>query len=676
VPIDTLPDKLTKHGRFAHSGVYDYSLKEIKGIDIPWPPPKEIGEKGMYQVYRPMNVLVAAVKDGLFTSMPITRGHPGWVDPFNFRDHAIGFTGENAELEYLKDEKEVSVNGTLTLHDAVAMESYDKGVKELSPYYHAKFAWRKGLHKGQAYDAVMTQITETNALAMVNKGRGGSASAIMDHAAQGFKKVASGLWWAVKRRTLVVRDSADPASEATGFHSSLLMLKSQRASMSDEEIRDRIEQLKLLLVDLPFGDEKDMLIHFMDDLKLMRDMPEEPIQDAITLACGLFDKLDKNAMGEIRGVFGDEAEQEAEMKNLLEELIGGIRKKPKPAVMDEKGVVIEPKDIPVKDSDDVTEVCPTCGGSGKVGVLDCHDCHGTGKRGMGDTNPIDETHKVDKTNKVDGKVGDEPDPDIPAATPGATPAQTPSPSPNGTPAAAPAPAPADASGAPQPPAASAPSASPAATPVSPAAPAAAPAVTPEHRVVYYTQMIAQLMDQMAKDPLMQQLKQGGGATPAPAAAAQPADGGSPPQPVNATAAPATAAKPDTPPAASPAPAGSKPPEPKKPEAAPADAGAPKMPEKGVPPAAAVSKNEKAPPAKVGDAAPDTCYPCKGTGKIAGMICPQCKGSGKEKAPAPDPVADSASSLTALISSSKKAGSAYEPLTLEKVLSNITNKGRK
>jgi len=188
-------------------------------------------------------------------------------------------------------------------------------------------------------------------------------------------------------------------------------------------------------------------------------------------------------------------------------------------------------------------------------------------------------------------------------------------------------------------------------------------------------MIAQLMDQMAKDPLMQQLKQGGGAVPAPDAAAQPPGGGSPPNPVTAKAPPATAAKPDTPPAASPAPEGSKPPEPKKPESAPADAGAPPTPEKGTPPAAAVSKNEKAPPAKVGDSAPETCYPCKSTGKIAGMICPLCKGSGKEKVPAPDPVADSASSLTALITSSKKSN-ASEPLTLDKALNNIMSKGRK
>ena len=655
-----MPDKLVKHGRMAHSGVYDYTDKEVKGIDISWPPPSEIGEKPMYHFYRPMPVFVEAVKDGLFTNMPITRGHPGWVDPVNFRDHAIGFTGETAELEYMKDSGEVSVNGTLTLHDAVALESYDRGVVELSPYYHAKFEWRKGQHKGQPYDAVMTKITQTNSLGLVNKGRGGSASAIMDHAAQGFRKIASGLWWAVKRRTMVKDEAAgDGASEEMGFKSSLEMLCSQRASMSEEEIHDRIEQLKILLADLPYGEEKDMLLHFMDDLKLMKMMPEGPVTSAIELSCALFDKLDSGAMSEVRSVFGDEAQQEDEMRNMLAELLGNIKSKKKTEVKDESAELVEPKDIPDSDDEEGSgAVCPTCGGTGKMGkgetVHDCQDCGGSGKRTAGDTHPVDQTNKVDQTNVLDAKpTGDEPDPAVPPATPGATPAQTPSPSPNGVPVAAPGPAPSD--GSPQP------------VGAGPSPANAAPSADPNARAVYYVQQIAALMDQIAKDPLMQQLKQMPAAGQSPA----PSDGAGT-QPVNSAAAPATAAPPATAPAASPAPAGAKPAEPKPPADAPASAGAPPAPEEKKP-APPVSKNEK--PAKAaGDEAPPGCEPCKGTGKIAGMICPQCKGSGKP-VPLPDPVSDSASSLTALISSSRKVGSASEPLTLGNILENITKKRR-
>ena len=663
------PDKLVKHGRMAHSGVYDYTKDEVKGIDIPWPPPAEIGEKSMYKMYRPMPVFVEAVKDGLFTNMPITRGHPGWIDPANFRDHAIGFTGENAELELLKDGEdkgEVSVNGTLTLHDAVALESYDRGVLELSPYYHARFEWRSGSHKGQPYDAVMTKITETNSLGLVNKGRGGKASSIMDHAAQGFRKIASGLWWAVKRRTMV-KDGApsEHVSEETGFRSSLESLCEQRASMSDEEISDRIDQLKILLADLPFGDEKDTLLNFLNDLKLMKIMDEGPVRSGIQLSCALFDKMDSGAMEQVRGVFGDSAQQEEEMRDLLAELLGGIKKKARPTVMDEKGVAIESKDIPAADSDDDEgsgPICPTCGGTGKLGkgesLHDCHDCHGSGKVGDTKDNEIDGTHKVDQTNEVDGNggsvkkaTGDEPDPAIPPVTPGATPAQTPSPSPNGTPVAPPA-----------------------ASVAPPATPAAGAAPVQSAAEVLTTEIAAAWAKYTASPEGKAKMASAPGVAAAPDAqpAASAADG--PTQPVNSPSAPATAAPPSPAPAAPAPPAGAKAPEPKAPDAAPASAGAAPSAEnkKPEPP---VSHNEK--PAKAaGDSAPPGCYPCKGTGKIAGMICPQCKGSGKEKAPAPDPVSDSASSLTALLSSAKRGGSASEPDTVESVLTNITNKGRK
>jgi hypothetical protein len=236
-----VPDKLVKHGRMAHSGCYDYARREIPRLGLDWPPPSSIGIKAMYSIYRPAQVLVEAVKDGLFTNMTLTRGHPEeWVDPDNFKEHAIGFTGELPEIEYMKDKKEVSINGTLTLVDSVALESYEKGIVDLSPGYLADFVWRKGVDpNGKPYDAVMTKVNGTNHLAMVNKGRGGAASAIMDKAASGFKKIASGLWWAVKRRTYVRDgDGSGSASSFTGFRSSLTQCLEGRASLSDEEIRE------------------------------------------------------------------------------------------------------------------------------------------------------------------------------------------------------------------------------------------------------------------------------------------------------------------------------------------------------------------------------------------------------------------------------------------------------
>jgi len=282
----------------------------------------------MYDVYRPAPVLASAVKDGLFTRMILTRGHPEeWVDPTNFKEHAVGFTGDVAEIEYLADEGEVSVNGSMTLADEIALESYDKGIVDLSPGYTANFAWRKGQHKGKPYDAIMTKVTETNHLAMVNKGRGGPLSVITDTADKihaKARKIASGLWWAVKRRTLVKDEiQSERASSATGFRTGLYALVEARASMKDEEIADGIEELRKLLVDLPFGDERSLLMRYMDDLKLMKEEPEDVVQDAVDLACALLDKLDRSAMSEIRQVFGDEASEEGKDMRTLAELLGG-----------------------------------------------------------------------------------------------------------------------------------------------------------------------------------------------------------------------------------------------------------------------------------------------------------------------------------------------------------------
>ena len=313
-----------------------------------WPPPPEIGEKSSYVVYRPASVFVSAVHDGLFQNMPLTRQHPPglWVDPLNFRDFVIGFTGDSPELEWVGDE--VSVNGTVVLADIAGVEAYDQGILDLSPGYNAQWRWHKGkTAKGEAFDAVMTRVTATNHLALVNKGRGGALSAIVDHASdvgRRVKQAASGLWWAVKRRTLVVDGHAgdEPGSVATGFYSGLHMLADQRATMPETEIEDRVDQLRLLAVDLPYGDEKSLLMRAMDDLKLMKMFPAEQVNDAVALACSLFDKLDGAAMGDARTMIGDSAPKEGDMKISLESLLGGSRRAKKPVAADAPESVTEP----------------------------------------------------------------------------------------------------------------------------------------------------------------------------------------------------------------------------------------------------------------------------------------------------------------------------------------------
>ena len=639
-----MADKLVKHGRFAHSGIYKYAASEIPRLGLNWPPPAEIGDKSFYDVYRPGLVLVSAVKDGLFTRMTLTRQHPDdWVGPENWKENAVGFTGDTAEVEYLKDDGEISVNGSMTLSDSVALEAYDKGVVDLSPGYSATFEWKKGVHKGKPYDAVMTQVTETNHLAMVNRGRGGALSVITDHASalsQKAREIASGLWWAVRRRSIVRDESygSDPASDATGFRSALDLCVRSRASMNDEEIGDRIEQLKTLLNDLPYGDEKSLLMRYMDDLKLMKLMPEQPVRDAVELACSLFDKLDKTAMGEARLALGDSAAEEGQVKFSLEDLLGG-RRKGRVKDMEESTIKKEVGD------------CAECGGTGKMkdGAM-CGGCKGAGKMMGKDAEaaltaeesrlgevvtPARSSEKQAPIIKADDDppvveatipgVTDEPDPSMPASTSavaGSTPLQSPSPSPEGVPA----------------------------TPVAAA----------QGGIQAWVGELAALMKKLETIPEFQQMKQAAvapaAAAPATPAAAAPEDAGKPQasseKPAGGAETPAPAkASPDTksaekavPPASGPkgAPEPSDGPPGDKPPAADTAAPEVKNPPMGVDPDPKMEQHEH------------------------GMIATHDS--------VPD-VSDSASSLTALISSSGKVSYA-EPEGLDGLVNSIHTKGRR
>jgi len=478
----------------------------------------------------------------MFTKMTVSREHPeGWIDPESWKSEAIGWTSDTADIEYLKEIGEVSVNGQVVLADSVGIEAYDKDVIELSPGYSANFIWKKGKHRGQTYDAIMTEVTHTNHLALVNRGRGGKWSAITDAVAKlqtNAKKIASGLWWAVKRRSLIKDQAKDEsASQAMGFWSGLDTLASQRQTMSEMEIENRVEQLRSLVIDLPYGDEKSLLMSYLDDLKLMKEYPDEVVRSAIQLACALFDKLDRESISQAVMAFGDSKEDGMKLSDLL-----GLRGKAK----------------------DASEDCSDCHGTGMKDGKPCDMCDGTGHKKVADKTPeehagIDpkgilipakgsaeiptiptaepaavkadavpevKAEEVKKTESPIKGVTDEPDPDEPpAAVPGATPMSTTLPA-----GEAPGDPPSEPVGS-----------GPVPAPAAPAAPAAAaPQKTPAEVLAdAVTAAIKQFMDSTS-----------GQGTAAPAAAPAPASSGpgapapaQPPAPAKADAQPAPAAAP-------------------------------------------------------------------------------------------------------------------------------------
>lgn len=174
-----------KNIRIAVSGIYDYALEELPTLRVPLPgqgAPDWVEKKQIYKIYRPAFVLAAACDK--FKMLPLTHHHPNTpVDGQNFRKLAVGYTGENPFIDWIKDTDEVGIRSTVMIYDDEALNAYERGEIQLSPGYVASFEWQKGkAPDGQEYDIVMKEITDVNHLALLPAGRGGEYAVVMDGA--------------------------------------------------------------------------------------------------------------------------------------------------------------------------------------------------------------------------------------------------------------------------------------------------------------------------------------------------------------------------------------------------------------------------------------------------------------------------------------------------------------
>lgn len=176
-----------KNIRIAVSGLYDYAFEELPTLRVALPghgAPEWVEEKRLYKVYRPAPVLAAACDK--FKMLPLTHHHPkAPVDGQNFRDLAVGYTGENPWVDYIKENDEVGIRSTVMMYDDEALRAYENGEIQLSPGYIAVFEWKKGTApNGEEYDIIMKEITDVNHLALLPNGRGGEYAVVLDNAAE------------------------------------------------------------------------------------------------------------------------------------------------------------------------------------------------------------------------------------------------------------------------------------------------------------------------------------------------------------------------------------------------------------------------------------------------------------------------------------------------------------
>lgn len=211
--------------RVARTGIQLYTGKECKRPDL-----------GVVRVYRPADEVFSKDSMATFAHRPVTMGHPGLVDASNWRDHAVGQTGE----EIAKDGETVRV--PLMISDAESIRRVESGERELSAGYVSMLDWTPGeTPDGEKYDAVQRDI-RINHVAVVERARGGSQLRIGDR-------------WGVSPVT-EARDEERPMSERTMMVDGLSVVVTDAAAVAIEKLLKERDAARSELADAKADAEK------------------------------------------------------------------------------------------------------------------------------------------------------------------------------------------------------------------------------------------------------------------------------------------------------------------------------------------------------------------------------------------------------------------------------------
>lgn len=157
---------LAADARIARTGIQIYSGREVGRPDL-----------AVVRVYRSPEEVFA--KDAMTSAAhrPMTLDHPAQhVDATRWKGIAVGWTGDAVT----RDGETIRV--PMMVADAAAIADIEAGKRELSCGYSCDLDWTPGTTpEGEAYDARQIGI-RVNHVAIVQKGRAGSACRIGDNA--------------------------------------------------------------------------------------------------------------------------------------------------------------------------------------------------------------------------------------------------------------------------------------------------------------------------------------------------------------------------------------------------------------------------------------------------------------------------------------------------------------
>lgn len=169
-------DRIVKNMRICGSGIYTYARSEAKLLHLD-PVPPEYANLEFINVYRPPEVL-NKYKD-YFVRIPIITGHHVRVDRNNAHDLVVGMVGDSVESEVDKDDGETYLYTTGTIVAGDGVDAYER-YGQLSVGYDPIMEWKKGIHNGIEYQAVLVGFNDVNHLLICKVARGGPQCMVMD----------------------------------------------------------------------------------------------------------------------------------------------------------------------------------------------------------------------------------------------------------------------------------------------------------------------------------------------------------------------------------------------------------------------------------------------------------------------------------------------------------------
>ncbi len=304
-----MPDRIERNVIIARSGVYQYRREELPSLNLPDAP----YDKEVYSVYRPAIVLTKN-KDK-FTKLPLTKEHPPtMVGPDNFKELAIGWSGDTAEVVMMreafyegdqsfptdiKETGEIGIQSTCQLLDQEALEYYDNGVRDVSPGYFAKFEWSEGKTvDGEEYDIIMSDIDEVNHLAFTQRGRGGQGVA-MDSALS----LADLVYYSNR---ITMDSNVEGVPKIATFRQMIDDIVEYRGEYEDDEIKIGVMELLKLCEGMPECENKAILTRIIKDFYNVKRAfsSDEAAKVAADLVAGRYESLDSKIMEDSMKLFG------------------------------------------------------------------------------------------------------------------------------------------------------------------------------------------------------------------------------------------------------------------------------------------------------------------------------------------------------------------------------------